>query len=97
MTSCCSRRVRTLSGKQSILAARQRQIAAQPGFRVLSYVPEIKGTTVTADGWAFQWGVMTGTYVAAKGTTQTQLRMKLLRVLKKQPDGSWKAAIGMTN
>ena len=54
-------------------------------------------TTITADGWAFQWGVLTGSYVAATGAKETHLRMKLLRVLKKQPDGSWKAAIGMTN
>ncbi len=36
-------------GKQAILAAEERRRAANPGFRVVSYVPEIKDVTI-ADG-----------------------------------------------
>lgn len=82
-------------GKQAILAVRERLKAAQP--RVLSYVPEIKNTTITADGWAFQWGVFTGSYIEAAGGEEKRVRMNLLRVLKKQADGSWKGAVGMTS
>jgi len=42
-------------GKQAILAAEERHKAAHPGFRVVSYVPEIKNVTITDDGWAFEW------------------------------------------
>ena len=82
-------------GKQNILALRERLKAAQP--RVLSYVPEIKNTTITADGWAFDWGVFTASYVEAASGEEKHVRMNLLRVMKKQADGSWKTAIGMTN
>ena len=82
-------------GKQAILALRERHKAAQP--RVLSYVPEIKDVTITADGWAFEWGVFTASYIEAAGGEEKRVRMNLLRVMKKQADGSWKAAIGMTN
>ncbi len=82
-------------GKQAILAARERLSAAQPGFRVTSYAPEITNVTI-ADGWAFEWGLFTASYVQAAGE-EMRLRGKLLRVLQKQIDGSWKVAIGMWN
>ena len=82
---------------RAILALRERLKAAQPGFRVLSYVPEIKGVTITADGWAFEWGVFAASYVEAAGGEEKRVRMNLLRVMKKQADGSWKGAVGMTN
>jgi ketosteroid isomerase-like protein len=83
-------------GKVAILATEKRRRAAQSGFRVLSYVPEIKDVTV-ADGWAFEWGYFTGSYVESPGGEEKRIRAKLLRVLKKQADGSWKGAIGMWN
>ncbi len=83
-------------GKQAILDARARRSAAMPGFRVASYVPEIKNVTI-ADGWAFEWGLFTASYVPAAGGEEAQIRGKLLRVLAKQADGSWKVAIGMWN
>lgn len=83
-------------GREAILAARQRAKAANSGFRVLSYVPEIKEVTVAGE-WAFEWGYFTATYVETAGGEEKQLRARMLRVLKKQPDGSWKAARGMWN
>jgi hypothetical protein len=61
------------------------------GFRVLSDVPEVKDVTIT-DGWAFEWGYFTASIVESPGSEDKRLRGKLLRVLKKQPDGSWKVA-----
>jgi ketosteroid isomerase-like protein len=83
-------------GRQAILAARERRSAAMPGFRVVTYVPEIKDVTI-ADGWAFEWGLFAASFVEAAGGNEMPLRGKLLRVLKKQADGSWKVAIGMWN
>jgi ketosteroid isomerase-like protein len=83
-------------GREAILAARESRSAALPGFRVVTYVPEIKDVTIT-DGWAFEWGIFTASYVEASGAEEKPLRGKLLRVLKRQSDGSWKVAIGMWN
>ena len=83
-------------GKQAILETRERRRAALPGFRVVTYAPEIKDVTI-ADGWAFEWGTFIAGYVEAAGGEEKPLRGKLLRVLKKQADGSWKVAIGMSN
>lgn len=84
-------------GKRAILAAEERRRAANPAFRVVSYVPEIKDVIITDDGWAFEWGDFTASFVASPGAEETRMRAKVLRVLKKQPDGSWKGAVGMWN
>ena len=78
-------------GKQAIRATNERQRAATPELRVLSYVPEDKEVTVT-DGWAFVWGYFNGSYVESPGGEVKRVRGKRLLVLKKQPDGSWKCA-----
>jgi hypothetical protein len=69
---------------------------AKPGFRVLSYVPEINDVTF-ADGWAFEWGYFTASFVASPGGEEQRPRGKLLRVLKKQPRRTWRVARGMWN
>lgn len=83
-------------GKAAIRAANERSKKARPGMKVPSYVPEIKETTIV-HGWAFEWGYFTATYVEAPGGEEKRIRAKLLSVLKKQPDGSWKVARGMWN
>jgi uncharacterized protein (TIGR02246 family) len=78
-------------GKEAIRATNERQKAATPELRVLSYVPEDKEVTVT-DGWAFVWGYFTASYVESPSGAVKRVRGKRLMVLKKQPDGSWKCA-----
>jgi ketosteroid isomerase-like protein len=83
-------------GKQAILAARERRRVANPAFRVVSYVPKIKDITIT-DGWAVEWGYFTGSFVESPGGGEKRIRAKLLRVYKKQADGTWKAVRAMWN
>lgn len=84
-------------GKQTLIANDERRKAAVPGMRILSYVPEIREITVTDDGWAFEWGTLTASYVEAPGGEEKHIRGKLLGVLKKQTNGTWKAARVMWN
>jgi ketosteroid isomerase-like protein len=81
-------------GKEAIRATNERQKAATSELRVLSYVPEIKELTIT-DGWAFEWRYNTASYVESPGGEVKRIRGKVLMVLKKQPDGSWKCARAM--
>ena len=60
-------------GKEAIRATNERQKAATPELRVLSYVPETKDLTVT-DGWAFEWGYFTGSYVESPGGAVKRVR-----------------------
>lgn len=83
-------------GKDAIRAANERLMAAQPEMRVVSYVPEMRNTTVT-EGWAFQWGYFTATVVESPGAEEKSIRARVVSVLEKQADGSWKAALAMWN
>jgi uncharacterized protein (TIGR02246 family) len=83
-------------GKRAIRASDEHQRATHPGSRILTYQPEIKDVTI-ADGWAFEWGYFTGTYADAASANPIPFRAKLLRVLKKQSDGSWRFARVMWN
>jgi len=80
-------------GKKAIRESNQRW-AAVPGIKVLSYVPETRDVTIL-DGWAVEWGYITGSYVETPGGEVKQIRGTRLMVLKKMPDGSWKCFRGM--
>ena len=75
-------------GKQAIRATNGRG-AAFP-LKVLTYVRETKDLTIW-DGWAVEWHDFTASYVASPGAEPTQVRGTVLGVLKRLPDGSWKA------
>src|SRR5437899_11826605 len=80
-------------GKQAIRESNERW-SARPGFKVLSYVPETKDLTIL-NGWAVEWGYITGSYVESPGGEVKQIRGTRLMVLKKMPDGSWKCFRGL--
>jgi ketosteroid isomerase-like protein len=80
-------------GKKAIQESNQRW-AAMPGIKVVSYVPETKDMTIL-DGWAVEWGYITGSYVESLGGEMKQIRGTRLMVLKKMRDGSWKCFRGM--
>ena len=80
-------------GKKAIQESNQRW-AAVPGIKVVSYVPETKDMTIL-EGWAVEWGYITGSYVETPGGEVKQIRGTRLMVLKKMPDGSWKCFRGM--
>ncbi len=55
--------------------------------KTLCYKSEIKVIQITGD-WAFEWG-----YLSYKDSSNPKpMRGKVLRVMKRQPDGSWKFA-----
>ncbi len=84
-------------GKQVVLASNARQRAAAPGLKALTYVPEAKEVIVTSDGWAFEWGSFTATFVLAPGADVQTMKAHRMIIYRKQPDGTWKAARGMTS
>ena len=80
-------------GKAAIYADDKREEANGSGGQTLCYKPEIKDLQIAGD-WAFEWG-----YFSYKESANTKTgRGKVLRVIKRQADGSWKFArvIGFT-
>src|SRR6266852_1695830 len=80
-------------GKKAIRESNERW-SALPGVKVLRYVPETKDLAIL-DGWAVEWGYITGSYVESPGGEAKQISGTRLMVLKKMPDGSWKCFRGM--
>jgi len=83
-------------GKALIQTNDEKMKAQHPGMKILSYAPEIKEVQI-ADGWAYEWGTFSGSFQDSPGGAANSLRGKLLRVLRKQSDGSWKFARVMWN
>jgi uncharacterized protein (TIGR02246 family) len=83
-------------GKAAILGGNKKDSLEHPDARVVSYKPEIKELQVV-DGWAFEWDTFEGSYKESEKAEVKTFRAKALRILKKQPDGSWKFARVMWN
>ena len=83
-------------GKPAILADNKKDTMQHPDAKVVSYKPEVKDLQV-ADGWAFEWDTFEASYKESEKAEVKTFRAKALRILKKQPDGSWKFARVMWN
>ena len=74
-------------GKSVIYANDKHWEASADRAKTLCYKPEIKDVQVAGD-WAFEWG-----YFSYKDSSSSKpMRGKVLRVMKRQSDGSWKFA-----
>ncbi|PYL91977.1 MAG: hypothetical protein DMF14_05565 [Verrucomicrobia bacterium] len=74
-------------GKATILANDKRWEASKGRARTLCYKPEIQDLQIVGD-WAFEWGY----FSYSDSSNPKAMRGKVLRVIKRQPDGSWKFA-----
>jgi hypothetical protein len=63
-----------------------------PEFKVLKYSPEFKDLQIM-DGWAIESVDANGTFKIAANEDPITVQQKLMRVLKRQSDGSWKFAL----
>jgi uncharacterized protein (TIGR02246 family) len=78
-------------GKKAMQQAYEKFRTEHPDFQVLKYAPDIKDVQI-ADGWAIEWGYAEGTYKMSSGESPFSMKVKVLRVLKRQSDGLWKLA-----
>ena len=83
-------------GKAAILAQNKKENLEHPDTKIVGYKPEVKDLQVV-DGWAFEWDTFEGSYKESEKAQVKSFRAKALRILKKQPDGSWKFARVMWN
>ena len=72
---------------KAVIYANDKRWQANGGSPTLCYVPEIQDLQIAGD-WAFEWG-----YFSYKETAKSKaVRGKVSRVMRRQPDGSWKFA-----
>ncbi len=78
-------------GKATIYVNDKRWQANLHGGRTLSYKPELKNLQIV-DGWAFEWGTFEVRFRESEHGSEKTLHGKILRVLRRQNDGSCKFA-----
>jgi uncharacterized protein (TIGR02246 family) len=76
-------------GKQLIYSNDKKQKAAHPDTAILSYEPEIVEIKFAGE-WAFEWGYFNSSWKPSADSKVQSFRGKLLRILQRQRDGSWK-------
>jgi len=75
---------------------REEKEAAAAQAQTLSYQPDIRDLQIR-DGWAFEWGYFDASFKTSATAKPQSMRGKFLRILERQPDGSWRFARVMWN
>ncbi len=78
---------------KAALEAWVRPIYEQYDFEIEGTVKEV----VVAGDWAFEWGLLTGTFRLLAGGEDMQVDMKYVYIYERQSDGSWRCAYDIVN
>ena len=76
-------------GKPAFHDFMKQALANSPSVKVVKYVPEIHDIQV-AGNVAYEWGYFDVAQKSLQQEAPESRRAKLLRVMRRQPDGSWK-------
>lgn len=79
----------TIRGKAANLALIESSAEQMNAFEPVDYVVEFEEITVSGD-YAYEWGTYRGSVRPRAGGEATSYHGKLLRILQRQADGSWK-------
>ena len=80
---------RPIIGKAAFHDFMTQGLAKSPSVKVVKYVPDIRDIQV-AGNVAYEWGYFDAAQRSSDKQAPQDLRAKFLRVMKRQPDGSWK-------
>ena len=81
-------------GKDANRAAMMRLREESSGVQITDYIMSFNEVKIV-DDWAFEWGTYSGTVKPLDGGEPIRTTGKVIRVLKKDSDGSWKIARAM--
>lgn len=76
-------------GKAAFHDFMKKAVARSPSVKVVKYVPDIRDIQV-AGNVAYEWGYFDAVQKNSEEQAPESLRAKFIRVMKRQPDGSWK-------
>ena len=83
-------------GKAANIAKLQAGIEQMKGLEILAYNEEWQEIRIAGD-WAYEWGSITGRTHPYNQRNETSYRYNAVRILQRQPDGSWKIARSIYN
>jgi len=76
-------------GKKEFTEFIKQNLAKSASTKVLKYAPEIRDVQVAGD-IAYKWGFFDSTVKSSDEDQPTNFRARFVRILGRQPDGSWK-------
>jgi ketosteroid isomerase-like protein len=76
-------------GKAAFHDFLKQTLSKAPSVQVVKYVPDIRDIQV-AGNVAYEWGYFDAVEKSSEQQAPAKLRAKLLRVMRRQPDGCWK-------
>lgn len=76
-------------GKAAIQDFLAKSFAKNADMKVIKYEPEFSDLQISGDV-AYEWGYFNAVQQASPSSQPTTFRARFLRVLRRQPDGSWK-------
>lgn len=71
-------------------------VAKLKSTQVLAFDEQWQEVRIEGD-WAYEWGSMSGRLQPFTGGKETDYKMNVMRVLNRQPDGTWKIARSIYN
>ena len=76
-------------GRSANAAAAQQSMEQTKAFMPIEYNLDVQEITIAGD-YAFEWGTYRGTARSLSGGENVNYVGKFMRILQRQPDGSWK-------
>ena len=83
-------------GKEAIRASLEQDVNQEEDYRITEYVHDFAEVRVLGE-WAFEWGTFSAAAEPLDGGAHIRSSGKILRVLRQQPDGTWKVARSIWN
>jgi ketosteroid isomerase-like protein len=84
-------------GKAQNVAKLEKSIEQMKSLEILAYDEQWQEIRIEGD-WAYEWGLITGRTRPFSGDTkETSYRINSMRILKREPDGSWRIARSVWN
>lgn len=83
-------------GKAANIAKLQAGIEQMKGQEIMAYNEEFQEVRIQGD-WAYEWGTITGRTRPFTGGNEAAYKFNIMRILQRQPDGSWKVARSIYN
>jgi uncharacterized protein (TIGR02246 family) len=78
-------------GKEALKAYLKAEAEATRTYTIARYEQQWKEIKIAGD-WAFEWGFFDGEAHPVSGGQPIKQKAKMMRILKRQKDGSWKCA-----
>lgn len=83
-------------GKEAIQLWLERNLEQERDYQITEYVHRFEEIEIFGE-WAFEWGTFSGAVKPVAGGSPMRMTGKLLRILKRQPNGMWKVARSIWN